>query len=449
LFPDTNGGVFVTTENESTLRIVALTGAGKPNQTFGPLAGRGAIRRGGLVGSGSLTMVGRLRDGRIAVTTTDYPTASHLAILNADGSPDTTFQGGDLNLGPATSISEVVHLPDGRFLLAMGHFDSGLNAWVMRIARLLNDGSYDTTFSGDGIVDLPFPAGRMSATLPPGAIHVHAGAGGYVAVSGAELSSGGSHKAVVARVSTTGVPDATLGGGSGVTTVGPIGLLVQSARADGLGRTVIVGGYGSRAMAIRLTSALGLDRTFSGDGVMTLTPSAGAEHFGGVSILPDRSLVLQGLIIPAGGGIGTVDYVSVSAAGTITGRRQVLNSSFFERAIVGRDGRFLTASNLYALEPDTAVRRLKGLRPSRPLYGRRVRGGTFRVSVDSRGLTLTTVQIQAQRNGRWVRIGRRSVPALVGRRTVSVVTTRRTSDSRFRAVVINASGTTVGATFRG
>jgi hypothetical protein len=127
----------------------------------------------------------------------------------------------------------------------------------------------------------------------------------------------------------------------------------------------------------------------------------------------------------------------------------VLNSSFFERAIVGRDGRFLTASNLYALEPDTAVRRLKGLRPSRPLYGRRVRGGTFRVSVDSRGLTLTTVQIQAQRNGRWVRIGRRSVPALVGRRTVSVVTTRRTSDSRFRAVVINASGTTVGATFRG
>ena len=449
VFPDASGGVFVTTEYESTLRIVALTGAGTPNQTFGPTAGRGAITRGGLVGSGFLTMVGRLRDGRIAVTTTDYPTASHLAILKADGSADTSFQGGDLNLGPATSVSEVVHLPDGRFLLAMGHFGSGLNTWVMRIARLLSDGSYDTTFSGDGIVDLPFPAGRISSTLPPGAIHVHAGAGGYIAVSGSELIAGGSHKAVVARVSTTGVPDPTLGGGSGVTTVGPIGLSVQSARADGLGRTVIVGGYGSRAIAIRLTSALALDRTFSGDGVMTLAAPVGTERFNDVSILPDRSLVLQGLIIPTGGGIGTVDYVSVSAAGTITGRRQTLGTTFDEGAVVGRDGRFLTVSSLISIVPDSAVRRLKGLRPSRPLYGRRVRGGTFRVSVDSRGLTLTTVQIQAQRNGRWVRIGRKAVPALVGRRTLSVVTTRRTSDTRFRAVVVNASGTTIGATFRG
>lgn len=449
VFPDANGGAFVTTRYDPLLRIVALTGSGKRNLSFGPLAGRGAITRGGLIGAGSVTMVSRLRDGRIAVTVADSALGSHLAILKSDGSPDTSFQSGDLNLGVGTTVSEARQLPDGRFLLAMGYFDSGLNKWVMRITRLMSDGSYDTTFSGDGMVDLPFPAGLRAATSPSGAIHVHAGAGGYIAVSGAQPDAGGSPRAVVARVSTSGVPDTTLGGGSGVATVGPTGLFVAAASADGLGRTVIVGWQGSRAMALRLTPALGLDSTFSGDGVMTLTPSAGTERFDGVSILPDRSLVLQGLIIPAAGGVPTVDFVSVSAAGALTGRRQMLSRTFDERAVVGRDGRFLTGTDLYGIVGDTAVRRLKGLRPSRPLKARRVSGGTFKVSVDSRGLTLTTVQIQARRSGRWVRIGRRSVPALVGRRTLAVSTTRRSSDTTFRAVVVNASGTTLGVTFRG
>lgn len=449
LFPDASGGVFVATEFESTLRIVALNAKGTRNQTFGPLAGRGAISRSGLVGSGMATMVRRLSDGRIAVTTTDFPTASHLAILKADGSPDLTFQGGDLNLGASTSASDVQRLPDGRFLLAMGRFDSGLNTWVMRIVRLQSDGSYDSTFSTDGIVEMEFPAGRSGSTLPRGAIHIHVGAGGYVAASGSELTTGGSPQAIVARVSTSGVPDPTIGGGTGITTIGPVGLVVQSASVDTLGRTLIVGGDASRAIAVRVTANLALDPTFSGDGVMTLTPAVGIERFDDASPLPDRSMVLQGLIIPNGGGLPAVEYVAVSPTGAIAGRRTILSGTLDTMAVVGRDGRMLTATTLRGVVGDTAVRRLRGLRPSRPLYGRRVTGGTFKVSVDSRGLTLTTVQIQARRSGRWVKIGRRIVPALVGRRTLALSTTRRTSDTTFRAVVINASGATVGVAFHG
>lgn len=449
LFPDAHGGVFLATRFASTLRIVALNAKGQRNQTFGPSAGRGAISRGGLVGNGYATKVRRLRDGRIAVTTTEYPVGSHLALLRPDGSPDTSFQGGDLNLGASTAVGDVVQLADGRFLLGMGHFDAGLNAWVMRLVRLNLDGTYDTTFSGDGIVDLPYPAGRSQSTLPPGAIHVHAGPGGYIAVGASQVNTGGGDQAMVARVSTTGVPDPTIGGGSGVQSIGPVNLVVFAASVDGLGRTLIVGVNDTKAVVLRLAANLTLDPTFSGDGVMSLVPAVGSERFTHVTSLPDRSLVVQGLIIPTGGGFPTVDYVAVSATGSITGRRQMLSRTADAGAVVGPDGRLFTATELNAIVPDTSIRRLKGLVPSRPLKARRVIGRTFTVSVDSRGLTLTTLEMQARRAGRWVRIGRRNVPALVGRRTLALLTTRRSSDTTFRAVVVNASGRTLGVAFHG
>lgn len=442
-FPDTGGGVLIATQYASTLRIVALNSKGKPNQTFGPLAARGAIARGGVIGSGYLTMVRRLKDGRIAVTTNDFPTASHLLILKSDGSPDTSFQAGDLNLGPTTGVGDVVRLPDGRFLLAMGHFDSGLTAWVMRIVRLNSDGTYDSTFSGDGIVEMPYPAGTSQDTLPPGAIHVHATPAGYVAAGGSSAS------AVIARVSTAGVPDPTIGGGTGLTAIGPAGMHVFGASEDNLGRTVIVGLVGTKAVALRATTGLALDSSFSGDGVMSFTPPVGQARFVSVMALPDRSLVLEGLRTPSSGGIPTVEYTSVTARGAIVSRKLMFGRSFYGNLAVAPDGRFFTTTELPGIANDASVRRLKGLGPSRPLNARRKLGKTFSVSVDSRGLTLTTVQIQTRRAGRWVLIGRKTVPALVGRRTLKVLTSRRATDSTFRAVVVNTSGMSIGASFRG
>jgi hypothetical protein len=100
-------------------------------------------------------------------------------------------------------------------------------------------------------------------------------------------------------------------------------------------------------------------------------------------------------------------------------------------------------------QPELNLRRIKGILPAAPARARRTIGRTFKVSVDARGLTRTTVLIQARRSGRWRTIGSKLVLARVGYRGVALSTSRRVTDSRFRAVVINASGRTNGRVFAG
>jgi uncharacterized delta-60 repeat protein len=106
-------------------------------------------------------------DGKIlAVGSTDNSSNSYNSFvirLNADGSLDPTFSGSgklimDIGGGASDWIGDVTLQPDGKIVLA-GQSSTGSNFLDYRhfsVIRLNNDGSLDTTFSGDGkaIVDV-------------------------------------------------------------------------------------------------------------------------------------------------------------------------------------------------------------------------------------------------------------------------------------------------------
>lgn len=447
LFADGAGGaVFASTRQAvgGNLEVTASSGTGAMNQGFGLVTARGGIRYVGLMNGGTVTRVRRLGDGRVAVTTArTFVSGGQLIMLKADGSQDGTFAGsGVLSFGEAYAMGDVIRLPDGKLLLAMGYNDGV--AWKIRLMRLTGAGAADATFGVGGGVDLPYPAGLVSDTASPGAIHVHVGAGGYIAVGGA----GG--RAVVARVSTSGVPDPTLGGGSGAVAVGAP-MRVAAAEVDRLGRTVIVGANQTRGVIIRLTTNLTPDTTFSGDGALAYIPPRGVAKVTGVAALPDRSLVLQAADAPvSGGGQGEV-LLMVSSSGVLLGRVEAYDNAYLGAPVPTPDGRMVVGTTLRTLlgQSELNLRRIKGVLPAAPLRARRTIGRTFKVSVDARGLTRTTVLIQALRSGRWKTIGSKLMLARVGYRGVSLSTSRRVTDTKFRAVVINASGRSNGRAFTG
>jgi hypothetical protein len=447
LFADGVGGAVLTSTNQAiggVLEVTSTVATGTMNQGFGPAAARGGIRYSGLMNGGTVTRVRRLGDGRIAVTTAHtFVSGGQLIMLKADGSQDGTFAGsGVLSFGESYAMGDVIGLPDGKLVLAMGYMDGA--AWKIRLMRLTGAGAADTTFGVGGGVDLPYPAGLVSDTSSPGAIHVHAGVGGYVAVAGA----GG--RAVVARVSTSGVPDPSLGGGTGVAAVGAP-MRVVAAEVDRLGRTIIVGGNQTRGVIIRLTTSLAPDAAFSGDGALAYTPPRGVGNVIGVATLPDGSLALQAGDVPAGGGGRAEVYLMVSPRGVLLGRVESYGDGYLGAPVPTPDGRMVVGTMMRPVlgQPELNLRRIKGILPAAPARARRTIGRTFKVSVDARGLTRTTVLIQARRSGRWRTIGSKLVLARVGYRGVALSTSRRVTDSRFRAVVINASGRTNGRVFAG
>lgn len=434
--PDRNGGSLAANTYGSDLRIVALDAAGKPNTGFGG----GFVRQVGMVGNGSVTKIRRLPDGRVAVAINNFITQPQLVMLTAGGQLDTTFAaGGVMSLGANTSLSDVIGLPNGSILLGMG-YRIPVGRWGMRFVRVTANGALDTSFAGAGIVELAPSAGISGGV---GITHLHVDATGYVGTGGA------TDHALVARVSTSGVPDPTIGAGTGLAEIPVSGLNVEATGVDAKNRTVIVGSRGDRAIVLRLNTALGVDTSFSGDGILEYS-GPGVERAVGVAGLPDSSLVIRSITIPNGGGFASVNHLVLSAGGLVKARRFEPSSGIENNPRITADGRILAGLYMTTnLGYETYLRRLKGLAPAKPVGGKRLFGRTFRVRVDARGLTRTTVQIQALRGTKWKVIGVKRVPATVGQATLRVSTSRRVTDHRFRAVVVNMSGFAKGVAFSG
>ena len=433
---DRNGGSLAVNKYGSDLRIVALDAAGKPNTAFGG----GFVHQAGMVGNGSVTKIRRLADGRVAVAINSFTSQPHLVIFTASGQLDTTFAGGgDLGLGANTAINDVIGLPNGTILLGMG-YRVPVGRWGMRFVRVTANGAYDTSFAGSGIVELAPTAGISGGV---GITHLHVDATGYVGTGGA------TDHVLVARVSTSGVPDTTIGAGTGLAELPVSGLTVEATGVDAKNRTVFAGSRGDKAIVLRLNTALSVDTSFSGDGIVEYS-GPGLERAVGVARLPDSSLVIRSITIPNGGGFPSVNHLVLSAGGLVKARRFEPSLGTEGNPRITADGRILAGLYMSTnLGYETYLRRLKGLAPVKPVGGKRLFGRTFRVRVDARGLIRTTVQIQALRGTKWKVIGARRVPATVGQATLRVATSRRVTDHRFRAVVVNMSGSAKGVTFSG
>ena len=214
------------------------------------------------------------------------------ARYNADGSPDTTFGGGDGRIGAAAGAPLLdaadVHLlrSDGRFVLA------GIGADGVAVARFASDGTPDTTFGGGDAVSPGVRGAGIAASLdlavaPDGSLVV----GGRTQVSVNAQSAAG----LVAKFTAAGDLDASFGDRGGFTygDAGPFAAV--AVRGDG--RILAAGQYGPYDLMLRSFTAAGApDAAFGGgDGLVTGRVPRGSDELArDVLVQPDGKVVVAG-----------------------------------------------------------------------------------------------------------------------------------------------------------
>ena len=231
-------------------------------------------------------------DGKIVVVGA-YGAAFSTLRLNADGSTDGTFGGGDLvdtAIGTSATAYAVALQTDGKILVA-GTATIGSQTDVA-LVRYNVDGTLDTSFDGDGIVTTAVASGNDEAR------EVRIQADGKIVVAGWGVVSGTNQFALV-RYNANGSLDNTFGSfGRVVTDIGTgqdvgAGMLIQPD-----GKIVVCGASESSSFDVavaRYNSNGSLDLSFDGDGKVT-TP-IGFESDAGYAIArqADGKLVVAGV----------------------------------------------------------------------------------------------------------------------------------------------------------
>jgi uncharacterized delta-60 repeat protein len=241
-------------------------------------------------------------DGKIVVVGSSF-TGTRFDVLilryNSDGTPDSTFGGGD---GVATfSIASggaygygVALQQDGKIAVvgaSYNDFNPGTEADVF-ILRSNSDGMLDTSFGSNGVVKFNGASngndrGYGIAVQPDGKIVV------------AGISYGTYNDVIVLRYNSEGTPDSTFGGGDGIVIFngsenwydGAYDIAVQS---DG---KLLVTGFtdGGNLLALRCNSNGTPDSTFGEDGVVSYHFGVTLDAGRSIALQPDGNIVITGL----------------------------------------------------------------------------------------------------------------------------------------------------------
>jgi uncharacterized delta-60 repeat protein len=220
-----------------------------------------------------------------------------LARYNANGTLDTTFSGdgkqvSDFGGGSNGSFGRLAIQSNGRIVVT-GYMSNGSNT-DFAVYRYLPGGSLDTTFSGDGKVNIGFGAGRQDF-----AADLVIQSDGKIVVAGSTGDAGyANNNFAIARLNANGSLDTTFSGdGRQITNFGAndyaYGVALQ---ADG--KIVVVGEktttFRSFALA-RYNTDGSLDTTFNGTGrrVFSITPGMDS-HANDVIVQPDGMIVVIG-----------------------------------------------------------------------------------------------------------------------------------------------------------
>ncbi len=210
--------------------------------------------------------------------------------FNPDGSPDTTFGGNSVFAYDPEFYGEtawdIAVQPDQK-IVAVGHMVGFIGGYDFVVLRLLSDGSFDTSFSGDGVATFDFgeaSRGHALAIQNDGKVVVVGSTGSSIAV--ARLNAGGSF-------------DTTFSGDGKATFTAPSASDMEgwdvALQPDG--KIVIVGtaviGGGEQFAVLRLNSNGSVNTAFHGDGWSTF--DFGADSVGhAVVIQPDGRIVVGG-----------------------------------------------------------------------------------------------------------------------------------------------------------
>ena len=232
-------------------------------------------------------------DGKILLIGYSYPSSQNdvlLVRLNADGSPDTSFGGGDgivtTDLGVNEVGTTVVVQADGKILVG-GHSDGAGTDFL--VVRYNTDGSLDTSFGGgDGVVTTSF--GGTAADIPTSLV---VQPDGKIVVAG----GGGNYDLAIARYNSDGSLDTSFGGGDGLVTTSADGLGLESftglaVQADG--KLVAAGYAGNDMVLVRYNSDGSLDTSLGGTGIVVTSLGAGADRAYDLQLQSDGKIVLVG-----------------------------------------------------------------------------------------------------------------------------------------------------------
>src|SRR5262249_9517204 len=151
-----------------------------------------------------------------------------------DGTPDTTFGGGAVQVGVLASA--LAQQPDGKILVA-GDYNPRRFLEAFSVARLNSDGTTDTNFGVNGIVrtNIHRQPSHVEAVIvqPEGKILV----GGSVGVTDHGTNQD-THKFALVRYESTGALDTSFGGlGRVVTDFGDVKPIVHQIMVIPIGET--------------------------------------------------------------------------------------------------------------------------------------------------------------------------------------------------------------------
>lgn len=282
--------------------LARYTSSGVLDTTFG--GGDGTVHSSPILGQGQADALAIQPDGKLVVAgSIPFNGGFTLARYTPVGTLDTAFGGGDGVVQTAFAVAPgsvqgfgyaVVLQPDGKIVLAGQDGDDQNFA----LARYTSDGTPDTTFGGgDGTVETDFTG------LEDEAYALVLQRDGKLVAAGLSYVQGGpetdgtqfAHFGL-ARYTTAGELDTSFGGGDGkVQTrlgpgVGATGLVLQPN-----GRLVASGGVSDGMFHLaRYTPAGALDSSFGGgDGKVSTTVGASAEA-SDLVLQPDGKLVMAG-----------------------------------------------------------------------------------------------------------------------------------------------------------
>lgn len=292
-------------------------------------------------------------------------TSRLFARINADGSPDLTFNAGNDGAN-GDRVRAFAQQADGKIVL-VGQFYSYNTQQRTHLARVLSDGTLDTTFNANGV--LSFGGDARSVALQ---------GSDKILVAGLD-SVGGYMRPFFRRLNSDGSIDSGFAGNTGFSTE-TIGF-VSEIQLDADGRIYLVGWFDSYQGTackniVRLTADGNLDPTFSssslaGSQILTLLQRPAGKLWIAGTLTP-QEIAADGTLNPAFNASGA--YVtrllalgdSVIALGDLFLRRYLANGAedtTFQTSGLGNlrlfsgatlpDGSLLLAGDISLLAPNT------------------------------------------------------------------------------------------------
>ncbi len=304
------GGFFSTIDGMSHNKIARLNADGTPDGSFN--AGTDA--------NGKIYSLAMQPDGKVLIGgfffTVNGTSRTHIARLNADGSLDASFNPGT---GPDQTVLSVAVQPDGKVLIG-GRFTTVNGSLRSKIARLNANGSLDTTFAagtgGNGTV-------YSIAVQPDG-----------------KILTGGDY---IARLKTNGSFDATFDPGTGVND------LVRSIVLQPDGRVLIGGDFTTfDGASINQIARLNTD----GSKDSTFDPGTGPNDYVFSIALQTDGKVLIGGKFTTVNGTSRKALARLNADGSLDGS---LDAGTMDGGRDTLDGRTGTAVNSLSVQPDGKV----------------------------------------------------------------------------------------------